>query len=117
MLLIPYLFSLCLVYPSLPIILHLSVILLSYIGFWYFSFEKHYIRPLISTCIRRFRHVVLENITDYICPFLICRRERDHSEAERSKNIQKISELQEHIQEKESQLSELQEQVSFPLFL
>ncbi|KAG7537801.1 hypothetical protein ISN44_As13g016480 [Arabidopsis suecica] len=38
------------------------------------------------------------------------RRERDHSEAERSKNIQKISELQEHIQEKESQLSELQEQ-------
>ncbi|EOA13163.1 hypothetical protein CARUB_v10026186mg [Capsella rubella] len=38
------------------------------------------------------------------------RRERDHSEAERSQNIHKISELQEHIQEKESQLSELQEQ-------
>ncbi|ESQ43133.1 hypothetical protein EUTSA_v10012857mg [Eutrema salsugineum] len=38
------------------------------------------------------------------------RRERDHSEAERSQNIHKISELQEHIQEKERQFSELQEQ-------
>ncbi|KAL1206626.1 hypothetical protein V5N11_027190 [Cardamine amara subsp. amara] len=38
------------------------------------------------------------------------RRERDHSEAERSQNMHKISELQERIQEKESQLTELQEQ-------
>ncbi|KFK26984.1 hypothetical protein AALP_AA8G319300 [Arabis alpina] len=38
------------------------------------------------------------------------RRERDHSEAERSQNIHKISELQEHIQEKERQFTELQEQ-------
>ncbi|KAL1206630.1 hypothetical protein V5N11_027194 [Cardamine amara subsp. amara] len=38
------------------------------------------------------------------------RRERDHSEAERSQNIHKISELQEHIQEKERQFAELQEQ-------
>ncbi|KFK26987.1 hypothetical protein AALP_AA8G319700 [Arabis alpina] len=38
------------------------------------------------------------------------RRERDHSEAERSQNLHKISELQEHMQEKESQLTELQEQ-------
>uniref|UniRef100_A0A1J3IC04 DUF7725 domain-containing protein n=1 Tax=Noccaea caerulescens TaxID=107243 RepID=A0A1J3IC04_NOCCA len=38
------------------------------------------------------------------------RRERDHSEAERSQNMHKISELQEHIQEKERQYSELQEQ-------
>ncbi|XP_023642122.1 uncharacterized protein LOC17875623 isoform X2 [Capsella rubella] len=38
------------------------------------------------------------------------RREREHSEAERSQNIHKLSELQEHIQEKESQLNELKEQ-------
>ncbi|XP_010555751.1 PREDICTED: uncharacterized protein LOC104825162 isoform X2 [Tarenaya hassleriana] len=38
------------------------------------------------------------------------RRERDHSEAERSQHIQQICELQEHIQEKERQLIELQEQ-------
>ncbi|KAJ4907579.1 Uncharacterized protein Rs2_11237 [Raphanus sativus] len=38
------------------------------------------------------------------------RRERDHSEAEMSQSIHKISELQEHIQEKERQFAELQEQ-------
>ncbi|CAH2070076.1 unnamed protein product [Thlaspi arvense] len=38
------------------------------------------------------------------------RRERDQSEAERSQNIHQISELQEHIQEKERQFTELQEQ-------
>ncbi|CAN8252778.1 unnamed protein product [Cochlearia groenlandica] len=38
------------------------------------------------------------------------RRERDHSEAERSQNLQQISELQDHIQEKERQLTDLQEQ-------
>ncbi|XP_010482771.1 PREDICTED: ninein isoform X3 [Camelina sativa] len=38
------------------------------------------------------------------------RREREHSEAERSQSIHKLSELQEHIQEKESQLNELKEQ-------
>ncbi|CAH8339302.1 unnamed protein product [Eruca vesicaria subsp. sativa] len=38
------------------------------------------------------------------------RRERDHFEAERSQSIHKISELQEHIQEKERLYSELEEQ-------
>lgn len=40
-----------------------------------------------------------------------CRRERDHSEAERAQHIKQIHDLQEHIQEKERQLIELQEQV------
>ncbi|XP_060963496.1 uncharacterized protein LOC133033005 isoform X1 [Cannabis sativa] len=38
------------------------------------------------------------------------RRERDHSEAERAQHIKKLHELQEHIQEKDRQLMELQEQ-------
>ncbi|KAI3519418.1 hypothetical protein L1887_08511 [Cichorium endivia] len=38
------------------------------------------------------------------------RRERDSSEAERSQHVKKIHELQEHIQEKEQQLIEMQEQ-------
>ncbi|KAF8116836.1 hypothetical protein N665_0014s0097 [Sinapis alba] len=38
------------------------------------------------------------------------RRERDHSEAEMSQSLHKMSELQEHIQEKERQFAELQEQ-------
>ncbi|XP_024178378.1 uncharacterized protein LOC112184348 isoform X1 [Rosa chinensis] len=38
------------------------------------------------------------------------RRERDHSEAERAQHIQQLHDLQEHIQEKERQLIELQEQ-------
>ncbi|CAJ2667319.1 unnamed protein product [Trifolium pratense] len=38
------------------------------------------------------------------------RRERDHSEAERAQHIQQIHDLQEHIQEKDRQLMELQEQ-------
>ncbi|KAJ4881158.1 ClpP/crotonase-like domain protein [Raphanus sativus] len=38
-------------------------------------------------------------------------RERDHSDAERSQNIHKLSELQEHFQEKERQYAELQEQL------
>lgn len=42
---------------------------------------------------------------------LFCRMERDHSEAERAQHIQQIHDLQEHIQEKERQLMELQEQV------
>ncbi|CAJ2667323.1 unnamed protein product [Trifolium pratense] len=37
-------------------------------------------------------------------------RERDHSEAERAQHIQQIHDLQEHIQEKDRQLMELQEQ-------
>lgn len=40
-----------------------------------------------------------------------CRRERDHSEAERAQHIQQLHDLQEHIQEKERQLIDLQEQV------
>lgn len=38
------------------------------------------------------------------------RRERDHSEAERAQHIKQIHDFQEHIQEKERQLMELQEQ-------
>nr|XP_043615124.1 uncharacterized protein LOC122587110 isoform X2 [Erigeron canadensis] len=38
------------------------------------------------------------------------RRERDNSEAERAQHIQKIHDLQEHVQEKERQFIELQEQ-------
>ncbi|KAF5450487.1 hypothetical protein F2P56_030838 [Juglans regia] len=38
------------------------------------------------------------------------RRERDHSEAERAQHIKQIHDLQEHIQEKERQLIELQDQ-------
>lgn len=38
------------------------------------------------------------------------RRERDHSEAERAQHIKQMHDLQEHIQEKERQLIELQEQ-------
>ncbi|XP_018459339.1 uncharacterized protein LOC108830240 [Raphanus sativus] len=41
------------------------------------------------------------------------RRERDHSDAERSQNIHKLSELQDHFQKKERQYAELQEQVCF----
>ncbi|KAK8599878.1 hypothetical protein V6N12_049748 [Hibiscus sabdariffa] len=38
------------------------------------------------------------------------RRERDHSEAERAQHLKQIHDLQEHIQEKERRLIELQEQ-------
>ncbi|XP_054797383.1 uncharacterized protein LOC129302483 isoform X3 [Prosopis cineraria] len=38
------------------------------------------------------------------------RREHDHSEAERAQHVKQIHDLQEHIQEKERQLIELQEQ-------
>ncbi|KAJ8760801.1 hypothetical protein K2173_021839 [Erythroxylum novogranatense] len=38
------------------------------------------------------------------------RRERDHTDAERAQHIQQIDDLQEHIQEKERQILELQEQ-------
>ncbi|MED6210030.1 hypothetical protein PIB30_060213 [Stylosanthes scabra] len=38
------------------------------------------------------------------------RRERDHSEAERAQHMKQIHDLQEHIQEKDRQLIELQEQ-------
>ncbi|XP_065863107.1 uncharacterized protein [Euphorbia lathyris] len=38
------------------------------------------------------------------------RRERDHSEAERAQHIQQMRELQEHIQDKDRQILELQEQ-------
>ncbi|KAL5567681.1 hypothetical protein UlMin_024260 [Ulmus minor] len=38
------------------------------------------------------------------------RRERDHSEAERAQHIKKIHDLQEHFQDKERRLMELQEQ-------
>ncbi|KAI3704823.1 hypothetical protein L1987_75052 [Smallanthus sonchifolius] len=38
------------------------------------------------------------------------RRERDNSEAERAQHIKKIHDLQEHIQEKDQQLIEMQEQ-------
>ncbi|KAL4325063.1 hypothetical protein GQ457_11G032320 [Hibiscus cannabinus] len=38
------------------------------------------------------------------------RRERDHSEAERAQHIKQIQDLQEHVQEKEGQFIELQEQ-------
>lgn len=41
----------------------------------------------------------------------VCRRELDNSEAERAQHLQKIHDLQEHIQEKERQFIELQEQV------
>ena len=44
-------------------------------------------------------------------PLPFCRRERDHSEAERAQHIKQIHDLQEHVQEKERQLIELQEQV------
>lgn len=46
-----------------------------------------------------------------------CRRERDHSEAERAQHIQQIHDLQEHIQEKDRQLIELQEQVACLYFM
>ncbi|GMI76516.1 hypothetical protein like AT5G53620 [Hibiscus trionum] len=38
------------------------------------------------------------------------RRERDHSEAERAQHVKQIQDLQEHVQEKEGQFIELQEQ-------
>lgn len=46
-----------------------------------------------------------------------CRRERDHSEAERAQHIKQMHDLQEHIQEKERQLIELQEQVCLFAFM
>lgn len=39
------------------------------------------------------------------------RRERDHSDAERSQHVKQIHELQEHFQEKERQILDLQDQV------
>lgn len=59
--------------------------------------------------------VVSKYLISYVF-FCSCRRERDHSEAEMSQSLHKISELQEHVQEKERQFAELQEQVSFPVF-
>ncbi|KAE8717481.1 RNA polymerase II degradation factor 1-like isoform X5 [Hibiscus syriacus] len=41
------------------------------------------------------------------------RREHDHSEAERAQHLKQIHDLQEHIQEKERQVTELQEQHRF----
>jgi hypothetical protein len=46
-----------------------------------------------------------------------CRRERDHSEAERAQHIKQMRDVQEHIQEKERQLIELQEQVCIFAFM
>lgn len=46
-----------------------------------------------------------------------CRRERDHSEAERAQHIKQMRDIQEHIQEKERQLIELQEQVCIFAFM
>lgn len=46
-----------------------------------------------------------------------CRREHDHSEAERAQHIKQIHDFQEHIQEKERQLIELQEQVRLFAFM
>lgn len=43
---------------------------------------------------------------------ILCRRERDNVETERAQHIKQIHDLQEHIQEKERQFLELQEQVS-----
>lgn len=47
----------------------------------------------------------------FFFPFILCRRERDNSEAERTQHLKQIHDLQEHIQEKERQLLELQDQV------
>lgn len=51
----------------------------------------------------------------------LCRRELDNSEAERAQHLSQIRDLQEHIQEKESQILALQEEVDasilFPIFL
>lgn len=67
-------------------------------GFWYFV--------CINKCWLRFK------LYEQVCKFgVYCRRERDHSEAERAQHIQQLHDLQEHIQEKERQLIELQEQV------
>lgn len=46
----------------------------------------------------------------------LCRRERDHSEAERAQHIKQIRDLQEHLQEKERQLIDLQEQVCIDFY-
>lgn len=50
-------------------------------------------------------------ILSLLYPCFIFRRERDNSEAERLQHINQIRELQEHIQEKDRLLMELQEQV------
>lgn len=41
-----------------------------------------------------------------------CRRELDHSEAERLQHIKQLHDLQEHLQDKERQLREVQDQVN-----
>ena len=43
--------------------------------------------------------------------FFGCRRERDNTEAERAQHVKQIHDFQEHFQEKERHLLELQEQV------
>lgn len=42
---------------------------------------------------------------------LWCRRERDNSESERAQLLKKIHDFQEHIQDKETQILALEEQV------
>lgn len=56
----------------------------------------------------------------YLCIILApldCRRERDTSEAERAQHVKQIHDFQDHMQEKERQFMELQEQVYQLLYL
>ena len=50
------------------------------------------------------------NLANWSFPFFH-RRERDNIDAERAHHMKQIHDLQEHIQEKDRQLLELQEQV------
>ncbi|MFS8003992.1 hypothetical protein Hanom_Chr13g01220401 [Helianthus anomalus] len=55
-------------------------------------------------------------IVNMSCGICIFRRERENLEAERAQHLNKIHDLQEHVQEKERQFLELQEHVLYLLF-
>lgn len=71
--------------------------------------------PLCSLLPKDFYGLTTTTCTTYIITFPF-RRERDNADAERAQHIKQIHDLQEHIQEKERQFVELQEQVSLLFF-
>ena len=66
---------------------------------------------IFSVCLCIYWCTFLEVIFNNVKVLLLYRRERDGIEAERAHHIKQIHDLQEHLQDKEGQLLELQEQV------
>lgn len=88
----------------------------SYLVFLIFLNLTVYFSLSWSLCPGCMRFDGLPFLCIIVAPF-DCRRERDNSEAERAQHVKQIHDFQEHIQEKERQLMELQEQVFQLLYL